>query len=94
MDLRELAAKSAIQAGLDNYPEYNPSRIYGGVTRSTKRWSFLPHPKKFNGQTVNPMHGLAVYTENGEFLGISQKRHLPAESKIIYEGLKPLFVII
>lgn len=98
MDLREIAKNIVIQAGWEcDYPEYQlANRVYGGVTRSTSRWSFLPHPIRFKGQTRNPMHGLAVYDLQGSFQGIasfSQTINDP-NSRVIYdEKGKPLFVL-
>ena len=96
MSLRSTARDIVLANGsLEEYPEYSDSRIYGGVTRSSSRWSFLPHPRKFNGKTVNPMHGLAIYDNEGNFYGVCPKRELPDETNIIYyQGKKPVFAII
>ncbi len=97
MNLREIAKNVVIQTRLEGYPEYqSTNRVYGGITRSSSRWSFLPHPKKYNGQTRNPMHGLAVYDSRKTFQGIasfSQAINDP-NSRVIYdEKGKPLFVL-
>lgn len=94
MALRELAREKMVSYQLSAYPEYEIDRVYGGVTRSEKRWSFLPHPIRFNGATVNPMHGLAVYNKNGEFLGVCPRRSLPLEGQIFSINNKPFLVKI
>lgn len=96
MSLRSAARDMVIANGwLEKYPEYSDNRIYGGVTRSLRRWSFLPNPKRFNGKTVNPMHGLAIYDKEGNFLGVCPRRNLPPEARIIYwQNKKPVFVKI
>lgn len=96
MSLREKARDEVLANGLlEEYPEYSDIRIYGGVTRSLSRWSFLPHPIKFNGKTVNPMHGLAIYNNGGNFCGVCPRKELPGSANIIfYQGIKPLFAII
>jgi hypothetical protein len=97
MNLRSAAAEIVQQDPnlINNYPEYNPDRLYGGVTRSNGRWSFLPLPVRYNGMTVNPMHGLAVYSkEERKFLGICPWRNLPEESEVVYlDNKKPLLVL-
>lgn len=93
MTLRNEAAERT-QKDL-NYPEYNSdNRVYGGVTRNGKRWSFLPHPTRWQGQTVNPMHGIAVYSTDGEYRGNVPFYKIPLDSQLIKLGDKPLFVII
>jgi len=97
MNLRSVAAEIVQQDpnSINDYPEYNPERLYGGVTRSKGRWSFLPSPVRYNGMTVNPMHGLAVYSkEERKFLGICPWRNLPEESEVVYlDNKKPLLVL-
>jgi hypothetical protein len=97
MTLRATAAEVVHQNPnlSDNYPEYNQNRLYGGVTRSNGRWSFLPLPVRYNGMTVNPMHGLAVYSrEERKFLGICPWRNLPEGSEVVYlDNGKPLLVL-
>lgn len=96
MELRKEAGQRVREERLTSlYPEYGDT-IYGGVTRSAKRWSFLPLPTRWNGRTVNPMHGLAVYKEDGDFMGVCPKRELPANAEIIYypNSDKPLFAKI
>jgi len=97
MGLRESAGNYVRQNGnLSLYPEYDlGTRVYGGVTRSQRRWSFLPHPIRYKGQTRNPMHGLAIYDKQRDF-----QRYIPfieASSddkfEIVYNRNKPLFVI-
>ena len=71
MGMRPLAAQSVKEKGLQkDFPEFSDERVYGGVTRSSSRWSFLPHPVRFSGRTINPMHGLAVYNGD-EFVGVA-----------------------
>lgn len=93
MSLRDEAKKRVFERGLVNdYHEYSKKRIYGGVTRSDKRWSFLPHPVKYQGQTRNPMHGLALYSQESEFLGYVPFNDAQKLGKIVYLNNKPLFV--
>jgi len=98
MGLRESAGNYARQNGnLNLYPEYDlGTRVYGGVTRSQKRWSFLPHPTKYNGQTRNPMHGLAIYNGQRDFKGyipFIEALKSGNQFEIVYNEKKPLFVI-
>jgi len=98
MGLRESVGIYVRQNGnLDLYPEYDlGTRVYGGVTRSQRRWSFLPHPTKYNGQTRNPMHGLAIYNGQRDFKGyipFIEASNSGGQFEIVYNGNKPLFVI-
>jgi len=99
MGLRESAGNYVRQNGnLDLYPEYDlGTRVYGGVTRSQRRWSFLPHPTRYKGQTRNPMHGLAIYNEQRDFQGyipFIEALNSGDEVEIVYNNRnKPLFVI-
>lgn len=97
MGLRNPARERVISLNLvEEYPEYDPNRIYGGVTRSNKRWSFLPHPTKFRGETRNPMHGLAIYDNAGNFLGfIPYIEAVKNNWRIVRDNNnKPLFVVM
>ena len=98
MGLRESVGNYVRQNGnLGLHPEYDlVTRAYGGVTRSQKRWSFLPHPTKYNGQTRNPMHGLAIYDGQRDFKGyipFIEASNSGGQFEILYNGNKPLFVI-
>lgn len=98
MGLRDVAVSTLQQNGILNlYPEYDlSSRIYGGVTRSQRRWSFLPHPIKYKGQSRNPMHGLALYDGQRNFKGyisFNEALRLEDQFEIVYNGNKPLFVV-
>lgn len=91
-------AKQAVQekGSTDEFPEYqDESRVYGGVTRSTHRWSFLPHPTKFMGRTVNPMHGLAAYGPDSSYIGnipfnTLQRMQDDSEAQLVYLDDKPM----
>jgi len=92
MGMRPLATQAVKENGLDlEFPEFSDERVYGGVTRSVSRWSFLPHPVRFSGRTINPMHGLAVYN-GGNFMGVAPFSELASNEKfkIIYFGEKPV----
>ena len=98
MGLRESAGDYVRQNDkLNSYPEYDSeTRVYGGVTRSKRRWSFLPHPIRYKGQTRNPMHGLAIYDKQRDFQGyipFIEASKSPNQFKIVYNGNKALFVI-
>lgn len=102
MDLREPAGEIVRAQGLeDEYPEYDSSRLYGGVTRSSKRWSFLPVPHRYKGTTRNPMHGLAIYN-NGDrgrnfegYVQYTEAQQLVKENthEIAYIANKPIGVV-
>mgnify|MGYP000481936083 CR=1 FL=1 len=98
MGLRETAGSYIQQSGsLDLYPEYDlEKRVYGGVTRSQRRWSFLPNPVKYKGQTRNPMHGLSFYDHQrnfGGYIPFNEALRLGDQVEIVYNGNKPLFVV-
>ncbi len=97
MALRGKAKQAVQEKGLTaEYPEYqDESRVYGGVTRSTHRWSFLPHPTKFMGRTVNPMHGIAGYGSNNDYVGnipfnVLQEMQNVCEAQLVYLDNKPM----
>lgn len=100
MDLRSVARERALEVGdIEDYPEYRQDRVYGGVTRKVDRWSFMPHPIRFNGSTINPMHGLATYDQSRAFNGIAYFETLAQmqqrqESQIVYLDNKPVFSIL
>lgn len=95
MGMRSLAAQVVRENGeQDKFPQYGEDIIYGGVTRSAHRWSFLTHPVRNKGRTINPTHGLAVY--NGEnFAGNAYFIELfdNDKFKLIYFGEKPICAI-
>lgn len=101
MSLRDEAAKKVIALEkISEFPEYDQnSKLYGGVTRSSNRWGFLPNPKKYQGRTINPMHGIAVYSESGEYRGISTFQELSDleiqnNAEIVRLENKPVFAIV
>lgn len=93
MDLRSEAG--ARVSDFDYFPEYTSGgRLYGGVTRSTSRWSFLPNPTRFKGKTMNPMHGLAIYDSNGTFCGVDHYSEISelSNAQVLHIGDKPVAV--
>jgi hypothetical protein len=98
LSMRADAADAVSPHEIDKYPEHNPlGKISAGITRKDSRISFLPHPTRFNGRTVFPMHGLAAYSDGNfrGFLPYSKTLELP-EAEVVYSGEnhKPLFVKI
>lgn len=103
MELRSEAQK-IVQSknNQDKYPEYSENRIHAGITRSAERLSLLPSHKKFNNQTIIPMHGLAIYTESStgtKYEGVAKYQHLMELQKsgknieIVYLDKKPIFAV-
>ncbi len=73
----------------------NVKNIRCGVTRSMERWSFLPHPVRYRGQTRNPAYGLALYDARGGFRGIvdyPQLCAMPSIQLVEYRG-RPIAAI-
>lgn len=103
MDLRSEAAEKVRSIGLmADFPEYNPAnRIYAGITSSTNRLSFKPHPKPSLGRKINPMHGLVLYNgQNGSYIGIAEYAQLKRDvhdrgvGQIVDLYDKPVFAVL
>lgn len=81
-----------------SFTEFNLNVITkAGMTRSKERWSFLPHPIRFKGKTIFPLHGIAIYSKNGKYLGnisFKEAKNMPNTKIIYYNNYKPLFAII
>lgn len=77
MNLRPKAEEAVNKNGqLDDYPEYQTGKkLYGGVTRTQRRWSFMPHPTRWKGRTINPMHGLSIYDQAGNYHGVVEYKN-------------------
>lgn len=98
LKLREAAGNKIASDMYHQYPEYNLlSRIKAGITRSEDRdWNFMPHPIRYEGNTILAMHGLGVYDGKGIYLGNLPYKELTRNesSEIMYIGGKPVGAIM
>jgi hypothetical protein len=70
MSLRPLAKAAVILESRDaDFPEFGRPALWAGITRREGRLSLLPHNIRYRGQTLNPMHGLALY-EKTKYRGV------------------------